>query len=615
MPANNDSSLALAGVLRNWSDSALTELLASREIRESGIRDFFDLADALLDPDSIQHALGRLDRSALAALAMLGDLGPTTVQDAAAQLADRGLNPDTLAEHLATAAGLALATEYRGRWDVPASVAAQLRAWPALGLPGLDELVSEPAPAALAPVSSVDSRFTDHVASEHAFQTTTSIAELLSSLGHESARELARGGIALPDSKRLAAAMGIDLDRVAEILDIASRAGLIALEGGRWLPTQSSSDWLVDSSGERWALLAHAWLERLPADIRTILRERAHAAWGDRLVEYVGWLFPAGGDWMSDRVRVYTRDAELLGITADHVPSTPGTALLARGEGEAAAAMAELFPPEVEQVYLQHDLTAVAPGPLAPPIDARLRTMADVEGRALASTYRISAASLFRAMAAGQTQESIREFLEGIALTGIPQPLGYVLSEAASRFGLVRVGSTSDGRTYVSSTDTTLLRTLLVDQSVHSLGLVRADNHLQSRFELDLVFWALSEARYPVAAENGHGQIVTLARPHATRSGAAIAADTTAALIERLRLGSSADPDVTGKAWLARQLDVAIKGKVGLTVTVLMPNGSTVDYQLEPASVGGGRLRARDRNSDIERTLPLASIVSVSPAQ
>jgi hypothetical protein len=43
-----------------------------------------------------------------------------------------------------------------------------------------------------------------------------------------------------------------------------------------------------------------------------------------------------------------------------------------------------------------------------------------------------------------------------------------------------------------------------------------------------------------------------------------------------------------------------------------MPNGTVVDYRLEPASVAGGRLRARDPLSDIERTLPLSSIAAVS---
>ena len=48
--------------------------------------------------------------------------------------------------------------------------------------------------------------------------------------------------------------------------------------------------------------------------------------------------------------------------------------------------------------------------------------------------------------------------------------------------------------------------------------------------------------------------------------------------------------------------------------TVQMPDGSAIDYVLEPSSVAGGRLRALDRNSDIERTLPLASITAVAPA-
>lgn len=614
MPANNESALVLAGQLRTLADADLAALLGAREIRESGIRDFFDLADALLDPASIQHALARLDRPTLTTLAALSAMGAASEADAAASLTTLGADPRELHAHLAEAARLALLSTVGGRWTVPASVTEQLASWPSLGLPGLAALAGAPAPAALAPVSGVDARFVDHGASENAFATTTSVAELIAELQHESARELARGGIALPDSKRLAARMGVELDRVPGLSEIAARAGLIALDAGRWLPTTTSLDWMVGSSGERWSLLAAAWLERLPADVRTILSERAHATWGDRLEEYVTWLFPAGGEWMRDRVAVYTRDAELLGITANHVPSTPGAALLADGATAAATAMATLFPPEVEQVYLQHDLSIVSPGPLVPKLDARLRVMADVEGRALASSYRVSTASLYRALAAGETDATIREFLNAISLTGIPQPLDYLVTEAAARYGLVRVGPLDTGHTYVRSTDATLLRTLLVDHSVASLGLQRYDNGLLSRFDLDTVFWSLSEARYPVAAENSGGEVVVLTRRQANRTGAAAAVDSTSALIERLRLGSSADPDVTGAAWLSRQLDVAIKGKVALTVTVQMPDGTAVDYQLEPASVAGGRLRARDRKADIERTLPLASITAVSPA-
>jgi hypothetical protein len=611
MPASSDSALALAGQLRSLTDAELGQLLGARELRESGIRDFFDLAEALLDPASIQQALGHLDRGTLATLATVSKLGPSTLQDAATRLTALGGTTTSMSAQLAAARRLALVTESDGLFTVPASVTEQVEQW----LPSLEKLATEPAPTALAPVGRVDARLTDHMAAEHAFATTTAIAELLSELQHESARELARGGVALPDSKRLAASMGVDLDRVPGLLEIAARAGLVARDGGRWMPTGTSREWLVDSSGERWSMLAGAWLERLPDDIRHILGSRSHAAWGERLEDYVNWLFPAGGDWMRERVLVYTRDAELLGITAHHEPSTPGATLLAAGPTAAAAAMTAAFPPEVDKVYLQHDLSIVSPGPLAPRLDSRLRVMADVEGRALASAYRVSTASLTRAMSAGETEATIRQFLASISLTGIPQPLDYLVAEAAARYGLVRVGALPEGRSYVRSSDPTLLRTLLVDHSLAALALTRAGDRLESRYDLELVFWTLAEARYPAAAENSRGEIVVLKRRQAAHAGSGASNDTATSLIERLRLGSSDDAEVTGRAWLSRQLDVAIRAKLGLTVTVQLPDGSSVDYQLEPASVAGGRLRARDRKADIERTLPLSSITSVAPAE
>lgn len=47
MPVNNDTALAFAGHLRSLSDSDLGRLLETRDLRENGIKDFFDLADAL----------------------------------------------------------------------------------------------------------------------------------------------------------------------------------------------------------------------------------------------------------------------------------------------------------------------------------------------------------------------------------------------------------------------------------------------------------------------------------------------------------------------------------------------------------------------------------------
>jgi hypothetical protein len=157
-----------------------------------------------------------------------------------------------------------------------------------------------------------------------------------------------------------------------------------------------------------------------------------------------------------------------------------------------------------------------------------------------------------------------------------------------------------------------------VDQSLAHLGLYPdppGTEHpgLRTRHDRDLVFWTLADHRYPVAAEDDHGDIVVLQRHRAT-SRPAPAPAPVSALIERLRVGSS-DPGDNDRAWLSRQLDLAIRGKVALTVTVAMPGGESVDYQLEPASIAGGRLRARDKRADIERTLPLGSITGIRPAE
>ena len=649
MPASSDFPLVLAGQLSELSDAALAELLEAREVQLSGIRDYFDLAEALLEPASIQHALGRLDRPTLAALAAVAELTAATEADVTTHLEAFGARPTETGARLGEAQRRALLTRSARQYLVPESVATQLREWPGMGLPSLAQLASDQAPAVLAAASDVSSRTTDRLAAEHAFAAVACVAELLWAASHGSFRALARGGISLPDTKRLAAAMRVDAERVAELVRVCERAGLIALTGGRWGATAASAHWLASPSPQRWAVLAAAWVERLPDDVSAMLGARSHAAWGQQIEEFLAWYYPAGGEWMTDRVRVYTRDAELLGITASHVPSTAGIALLTAGPAVASDVIAGEFPAETRQVYLQHDLTVVSTGPLAPDVDARLRGFADVEGHALASSYRVSTPSLYRALAMGETAETLTAFLNEIALTGIPQPLKYVVAEAVARHGLIRVGAIAgelpggpdgalvdavggaDGavagepggalggglhgrQSYVRSTDDTMIRTLLVDHSLASLRLTRMGDRLVSNADPGQVLATLSQSRYPVVAENSAGEMITL--PHQPAAAVLTSSDVDAisALIERLRFGGSPDAASTSKAWLSRQLDAAIRAKVALTVTVQMPDGAAIEYELEPSSVAGGRLRARDRRADIERTLPVASITAVAPA-
>jgi hypothetical protein len=624
MPASSGSALALAARLRALDDDALARLVTDRGVRQQGIRDFFDLAEALLDRASVQAALQRLDRPTLALIAVAGELAATSGAPTAAQLASAlDATPSEVEERTAVAMGAALLGEESGRFAPWDAVVDQLNAWPAFGLPSRAELVSSTPPAALEPVSESDARFVDRGAGDRAFSTLTAVTELVLELRDEPARQLARGGVALPDARRLAAATGFESDQIDLLLDIAARAGLAQLEGGSWTASDASAVWLDGSRLHRWAALADAWLERLPDELRAVLRQRAHAVWGDGLTDFVEWLFPAGGDWIRERLASVAREAELLGLTGASTPSTPGAALLVQGVDAASTAMAALFPPEVEQVYVQHDLTIIAPGPLVANVDARLRGFAEVEARGVASSYRVTAASLTRALIAGETAEGIRSFLETISLTGVPQPLDYLLTDTAGRFGSLRVGSLDPGAadpgtrefgmsSYVRSDDSAILRQAAVDQNLAPLGLVPdGDHRLLARYDMALVYWTLADARYPVVAEDATGTIIELRRERRAGAGGALADDTGVILVGRLRASAPTSTQETGQAWLVRQLESAVKNKAAVVVEVRLPDGSQIEYHLEPAAIANGRLRARDRRADIERTLPLSSITAV----
>src|SRR5690606_20356411 len=135
--------------------------------------------------------------------------------------------------------------------------------------------------------------------------------------------------------------------------------------------------------------------------------------------------------------------------------------------------------------------------------------------------------------------------LSSVSSTGIPQPLDYLITESAARYGLIRAGNVHGGsdpdmadhgaHSYLRSDDPNLLHTIAVDQTLSSLGLRRAGEHrLVSRFDLDVVFWSLSDARYPVAAEDASGAIIPLRRHRVARTSRVGIVDPLAELVDRL---------------------------------------------------------------------------------
>ncbi len=558
-------------------DRALARLLAERKVAPTaGWTDFFDAADALQDPVVLVRSLATLTRGEAEALAAAVEDGTPIPPDSRESLGRHGLiAPDGLPYGGVAAAWMPIPPAS----ESPETVTA-----------GIEDAAAE----------------TDDATAERAFTASTSLADILQLVLTMPLARIGSGALGAVDRRRLVDSGAVtDGTTADELLAIAERTGLVQAEGKRWLATELGLDWLHTGTVHRWNRVAEALRASLPSALKT---------------ESGGWIAPA--TWRSEypldaswpdeaeRLRRLFRRWALIGNDGEPPSWADG---LSRGAHADESRLQAMLPHEVDRVFLQNDLTAIAPGPLEPHLDMRLRSMAHRESRAQASTYRFSAETIDAAVTAGETAESLREFLSALSMTGLPQPLAYEIDRATVRHGRIRVGADPTGRTVITSDDDALLDTIAVDQALRPLGIVPDGETLATRINAETTFWALADARYPVVAVDGAGSPRVLQR-HRLAAPATLEADPEqvyAPLLERLH--SAHDDDADG-AWLMRELDQAVRARAYVTVVVRLPDASERTFTLEATGLGGGRLRGRDRAADVERTLPVSHIVSVRPA-
>jgi hypothetical protein len=130
----------------------------------------------------------------------------------------------------------------------------------------------------------------------------------------------------------------------------------------------------------------------------------------------------------------------------------------------AAAAGASTF-------TVQADGTVVLAGVPDPRVSALLAELADVESTGHATVYRLSEASLRRALDRGSTEDAISAFLNEHAAHGVPQTVSVLLADAARRAQTLVVGH---ARAFVQVADPALAEQLLRTRKLAKLGLRRA---------------------------------------------------------------------------------------------------------------------------------------------
>lgn len=607
--------LSLATRLRDLETDLAPVGLRARSLAASHINDSFDLAEALLNPDSIAAALrvrSRAELTILRAIAGHGELALDALYERAQ------LDQQLGASAVAACDQLFLIWLHDGRASSYPAVSAELDR---CAVPPLEQLVQPVAPIAVAQ-HRIDTRLIDRLAAERALQTISSTAELVLAVESEPARELAKGGLSLPDSKRLAEATHRDLDEVATIHSLAAVAGLVFREGGLWLPTTEAEHWLSLPIAERWAALAERWWSGQVAPLREaaalwVQQPAAETPGLGRLGELLSWRYPAMSELeAAELLRQFANGAEAIGLLSGSELSLAGRLVCASASAEEfSAAVDALLPEAVSTLYVQPDLSIIVPGPATAELDRALRRFADVERADLASTFRLSSGSITRALATGMSSSEIRAVLADASLSGVPQPVDYLLTDTASNFGKIRVREAAaellPNLSIIRSDDPHALELLLVDQAVTALGLRHGDHgELLSRAAHGHVLWVLADAKYPVALENADGEIVPF-NPRFAASRGTEPGDQVQAMWARVRAAVATSD---GDSWLARQVQTAIRAHEELLVEVELPTGGTAEYLLTPKGIANGRIRARDHRADIERTLPLGSIRSLRPA-
>jgi hypothetical protein len=506
----------------------------------------------------------------------------------------------------------------------------------------------------------------DRQAAGAALEIVGRVGELLSALEEEPAGLLRSGGLGVRDQKRLARTLHVTEPEAGWLLEVALAAGLLDVGGphrDEWLPTRGYDLWREQELPDRWATLAAGWLAgvRLPSLVgqrdvagkavnalspdlvrhtAPAIRRSALAALAeyprgsglsaDDLVALLRWRTPRRADRLTPVPDVLA-EAARLGIVVGGVLSTAGRGLLTSGEDGAADGMRGLLPDPVDHVLAQPDLSLVAPGPLVADLADTLAVVADVESSGGATVFRVSDASIRRALDSGWSATDLHDFFTRASRTPVPQALDYLVDDVARQHGRLRVGAIE---CYVRSDDHGLLSSVLNDRRTEGAELRRlAPGVLVSGLGADEVLRVLRDAGYAPAGESPGGAVLTRppARPRAAgrRSvpdplpGARpLSADDVAATVREIRAGDAAlsarrteavrqVPGVTTAGTL-ELLTRAVREGTPVWLGYVDNQGAGSQRVVQPVSLVGGFLQGYDERRGENRTFAVHRITSVA---
>ena len=566
----------LATALRSAPDATLGLVVHERGLYLGDYKDFFDLANALLTPKSQALTVAGITNQ------MLGSLRSLVASEKVSKEQVNLLGRELLV------------------WsaDEP-SVYDWLK----------DRLNESPRTASLSVVSNetidTDQSAIDLDCGIHAFEAMQAVTELIFDLDQHLVREVAKGALGLPDVKRASAHLGKSKEYVKTIFELAKVSGLISASERRFQPTALADSWMSASPKARWLMLCEAWTSMLgPAGLKEVSTQLAQHK-SKKLRDLIQISFPFASLAPASRINRLAEMADQIGLTSAGSPASWLADVLANKLPAASKALESRLPAQQERIIVQADLSIITPGPLASSLEVQLRKFADTENIGLASSYRISPLSISCGLEEGMTENQIRLLLQKLNGSSLPQPVDYLIRETAERFGRLKISALEKGSLLISS-DELLAKQITMDSKLKPLLLEQRTSGIYSPLDAQSLYHALRENGYLAVLIDDKGKVIAPSSVHKSTNEAAAFLKQ----VERLRAQDIEMADAAPASDMERKILLALKTKSTLQVQI-NANGKIMDFLLEPIGIANGRLRARDRKADIERTLPVSAITSI----
>jgi hypothetical protein len=313
----------------------------------------------------------------------------------------------------------------------------------------------------------------------------------------------------------------------------------------------------------------------------------------------------------------------MVGMVGRGAIATPTRALLADAPpDDVVKAMDKVLPQPIDHFLLQADLTVVVPGPLERELAEQLGAVASVESAGAAMVYRISEASIRRALDTGRTAVELHALFSRHSKTPVPQGLTYLIDDVARRHGQLRVGMAAS---FVRCEDPALLAQAITAPEAEQLEMrLLAPTVAVSQAPISEVLAGLREAGFAPAAEDSTGAIVDIRargarvaapprrRAHRTPSPTSQTLGAIVAVLRKVAAPSNGmrlDPTVA-----ITQLQEAAHLQASVVIGYVDPAGVATQRVVAPINVRGGQLTAYDPASGRVREFAIHRVTSVVSA-